>query len=98
MPIYIEYDFKKNKKYHDLLKKIKLSIFVYDEFFSEKCVAGTNIVASPFFNGYFKDRNNYFLAIYNNKILFYTRGCGTKKMENFCKRRLFYEKRQEKTK
>lgn len=94
VPIYLENLLKNNNsKYHNLLKKIKLSILVADKFFSEESVIGKNIVNSPLFDGYFKIRTkefNYFLAIYDKKVLFYNFSNNDRKLENFCKRRFLF--------
>lgn len=85
-------------KKKEIIKKIKLSIFVEEDFFSEKCLIGKNIVKSPLFNGYFKVLKNntcYFFALYNNVVLFYTclydyRNRNSYKMERFCERRFLF--------
>lgn len=95
LPIYLYDNFK--KKHHKLLDEIELSILVSSHFFSKECIVGTNIIASPLFDGFFKihiqNKQKIFLAIYNRKTLFFTfYNKIDKKLENFCKKRYIDER------
>lgn len=99
-----QYKFLLHRIKKDYLK-IKLGIFVEPGFFSEESMIGKNIIKSPLFNGYFKCRYKeyeYFFALYNKEVLFYTyfdaKKYSSHCMERFCERRYYRCKKIEKIK